>query len=144
MPKRIAQSLEISILNISNSQLTSSMSNRQSLKIGKIKERNLPLECPNCSHELILSGYTNPLNVVKSRTWHYCTKCRFTRKVNDFKKSLFCVQINIHFHKQNNGMCHLIVYDFYTLDTNQPTCTILAKFVFNNKQKRQIFFKKNQ
>ncbi|MGQ0605652.1 MAG: hypothetical protein ACT4OD_01685 [Candidatus Nitrosotenuis sp.] len=51
---------------------------------------NIPLSCPACGGKMYSVGYDTPLKILKARTWHVCKECKFSRSVEDFKKSLCC------------------------------------------------------
>ncbi|KAG2474024.1 MAG: hypothetical protein NPMRTHETA2_590002 [Nitrosopumilales archaeon] len=55
------------------------------------KEIQLPLSCPICKGRMILVGYHESLQVLKTRCWHTCRHCGFQRSVDEFKKALLTV-----------------------------------------------------
>jgi hypothetical protein len=51
---------------------------------------DIPLSCPACGGKMYSVGYDAPLKILKPRTWQVCKDCKFSRSVEDFKKSLCC------------------------------------------------------
>ena len=52
---------------------------------------DIPIPCPKCGGKMYSTSYDAPLKVLRYRTWHVCKECTFTRNVDDFKKTLFCI-----------------------------------------------------
>lgn len=55
-----------------------------------IMKIDIPLPCPDCGGKMYSVGYDATLRILKNRTWHVCKECRFTRNVEEFKKTLCC------------------------------------------------------
>jgi len=55
------------------------------------KEIQLPLNCPRCEGRMILLGYHESLQALKTRCWHSCRHCGFQRSADEFKKALLTV-----------------------------------------------------
>jgi len=51
---------------------------------------DIPLPCPVCGGKMFSVYYDGALRVLKPRTWHVCKNCKFSRDVEDFKRSICC------------------------------------------------------